>query len=183
MDAPEMQQEAAEWQSPSAALNRFEPPEGTLFEASQGAKARTRYGCQIGTIHLLIGMNTVSEVMPLPVLAPVPNTPPWLKGLLNLRGNLVPVFDLKLLLELEEQESAGKAMALILDKGELAVGIIVDGFPRPLTALRSVQHLPELPRRLHAYVSAGYMQDDVLWLEFGHEQFFDSLTGTHNDNP
>lgn len=56
-----------------------------------------------------------------PVLAPVPNVEPWLRGVLNLRGNLVPVFDLGLWLGLEAQLSS--AQILVLAPGLEAVAV------------------------------------------------------------
>lgn len=43
---------------------------------------------------LLIPIEVPSQVALEPVLAPVPNVKSWLRGVLNLRGNLVPVFDI-----------------------------------------------------------------------------------------
>ncbi len=56
-----------------------------------------------------------------PVLAPVPNVEPWLRGVLNLRGNLVPVFDIGLWLGLEAQPAS--APILVLAPGLEAVGV------------------------------------------------------------
>ena len=172
----------------SVALNRFEPP-GTLFEATE-AKEWTRYGYQIGTINLLIGLSTGSEIIPMEVLTPIPNTPTYLRGILNLRSNLVPVFDLKLLLGLDNQdtdnqeqlsEQKNKPMVLILDKGDKAVGIIVDGFPQALLGLQRLQRLPQLPNKLEGCVSTGYMKEESLWLEFDHEVFFSTLVAANTE--
>ena len=168
---------ADRWLLPSAALNRFEPPTGMLFEAG-AAQEWTRYGYQIGTLSLLIGLATGSEVIPMPPLATIPNTPPGLRGMLNLRGNLVPVFDLLILLGLEEQEKTVKPMVLVLDQGDKAVGVIVDGFPQALSGMRKLQQLPQLPPKLEGCVPAGYVKEDMLWLEFDHESFFNMLVGT-----
>ena len=168
----------------SAALNRFEPPPGALFEATE-AKERTRYGYQVGTINLLIGLTTGSEIIPMEVLTPIPNTPAYLRGMLNLRGNLVPVFDLMLLLALDKHEQPDeqgiKPMVLILDKGDKAVGMIVDGFPQALLGLQRLQRLPQLPNKLEGCVSTGYMKEESLWLEFDHEAFFSMLVAANTE--
>ncbi len=178
----------------SAALNRFVPPPGALFEATE-AKEWTRYGYQVGTINLLIGLTTGSEIIPMEVLTPIPNTPSYLRGILNLRSNLVPVFDMKLLLELDNQdldhqdladqeqlnEQKDKPMVLILDKGDKAIGIIVDGFPQALLGLQRLQRLPQLPNKLEGCVSTGYMKEESLWLEFDHEAFFSTLVAANTE--
>ena len=168
---------AAAWLSPAAALNRFEPPAGALFEAG-AAQEWTRYGYQIGTLSLLIAATTGSEVIPMPPLAAIPNTPSGLRGMLNLRGNLIPVFDLLILLGLEQQQQTVKPMVLVLDQGDKAVGVIVDGFPQALSDMRKLQQLPQLPTKLGSCVPAGYVKEDMLWLEFDHESFFNMLVGT-----
>ncbi len=53
--------------------------------------------------------------------APVPNTKPWLRGVLNLRGNLVPVFDVGLWHGLPASDSN---RALVVDPGPSALAVL-----------------------------------------------------------
>ncbi len=53
--------------------------------------------------------------------APVPNTKPWLKGVLNLRGNLVPVFDIGLWHGLPASDSD---RALVVDPGPNGLAVL-----------------------------------------------------------
>jgi twitching motility protein PilI len=52
-----------------------------------------RLGVQVGTEHWLVRLDEAAEVIPPPVIAPVPLTRPWFRGLTNIRGNLFSVVD------------------------------------------------------------------------------------------
>ncbi|MFO1372410.1 MAG: chemotaxis protein CheW [Candidatus Competibacteraceae bacterium] len=169
----EAKQSRGQWLSPSAALQRFQPPAvlsmGSRVTATQAQQ--TRYGFRVGNLGLLIGPTTMSEVMePLPVY-PIPLTPPWLLGLVNLRGNLVPLFELKQLLELTG-EPRGKPMLLVLDRGEYAVGMLIDGLPQIPALDRPLSRLPPLPTVLQPHAVRAYIHAGTVWVEFDHQGFF-----------
>ena len=86
-------------------------------------RRRARYGFWIGDFGLLIDQDTTSEVLERWVIYPLPNVPAWFFGLINLRGNLVPIFDVKQFLQLEEG-TREKRWLLILDQGEGTVGFL-----------------------------------------------------------
>jgi twitching motility protein PilI len=66
-----------------------------LTEARISTETPTaRLGVQIGGEHWLVRLDEAAEVMPPPVIAPVPLTQPWFRGLTNIRGNLYSVVDL-----------------------------------------------------------------------------------------
>lgn len=50
--------------------------------------------CQIGRGQYLIPLNKVLEIIRYVTPTPVPQTPPWVIGVMNLRGRVVPVMDL-----------------------------------------------------------------------------------------
>jgi twitching motility protein PilI len=166
--------ESDNWLSPSVALNRFDTPADPAIKIQQTQSRRMRYGFRVGPVGLLINFNTVSEVIENTTICPVPHTPSWLSGLINLRGNLLPIFDLQKLLALQRVNHNEKRI-LILDKGEQAVGIIIDDLPRALDVSQKLPRLPPLPSVLRACVSEAYSDDSVVWLEFNHQSFFFSL--------
>ncbi|HLY54808.1 MAG TPA: chemotaxis protein CheW [Stellaceae bacterium] len=71
-------------------------------------------------------MRLVREVYPLRDLTPVPCTPPFLLGVINLRGELCPVVELKRLLGLPEQGITNATRAVILRDGSLELGVVAD---------------------------------------------------------
>ena len=56
-------------------------------------------GFRIGHKRLASGFGEVVEIMPMPQVTPVPGAQPWMLGVANIRGNLLPIVDLKQFLE------------------------------------------------------------------------------------
>jgi len=60
----------------------------------------------------------------------IPNAPPYIKGVINLRGTIVPIMDLRLRFGLEKVEYSPVTVVIILkfetEKGERVMGIVVD---------------------------------------------------------
>ncbi len=162
--------------TPSAALERFSAPLEWLASEKPVQEERKRYGFQIGHLHFLIKASSGSEVVQHAAIYSLPGSPSHLLGLLNLRGNLVPVFDLRIALDIERQAQPAQHLVLILDKGEQAVGIVIDGFPQPLQGLRQVSRMPSLPAKLQEHVSAAFFKDSGIWLDFNHASFFENLS-------
>ncbi|WP_240099899.1 chemotaxis protein CheW [Thermomonas flagellata] len=54
---------------------------------------------RVGSRRLASGFGEVVEILTLPALTPVPGTQPWMLGVANVRGTLLPVVDLKQFLE------------------------------------------------------------------------------------
>jgi len=165
------------WLDPSTALSRFKPPRGVATGLAPVEQERARYGFRVGGIGLLIGQDTVSEVIEQAPIYPLPNAPPWFPGLVNLRGNLAPVFDVKRFLELNDGVAAGRRWLLILDRGDRAAGVLIDDLPRIAFTRHPLSRLPPLPPTLRPYVAQAYVQDDIVWLEFDHQNFFRTLGG------
>jgi twitching motility protein PilI len=166
---------AADWLAPSAALAHFEPPEGVHLTMSAPVReeARARYGFRIGELGLLINPDTGTEVLAAPQITPLPGTPPGFLGLINLRGNLVPLYELHILLGMGIPRYSNEKLALIFGQGENAVGILIDNYPKALPALNALPDFPLLPEALQPHVSAGYLEHETVWLEFNHSSFFD----------
>lgn len=167
-------QEDGDWLSPSAALNRFNLPQESITVLAPQKRQRVRYGFHIGNLGLLIGADTVSEVLEQTAIYPIPHTPRWLSGLINLRGNLVPVFDLKRFFELGHKTAARQHL-LVLDRGETTVATLIDGLPQAASLNRKLSRLPPLPQVLQTHVSSAFVDNGSVWLEFDHRNLFQSL--------
>ena len=168
---------AADWLPPGAALAQFEPPEG-MHLATDGEvrqEVRARYGFRVGELGLLIDPDAGSEVLAMPAVATMPGTPPGFLGLINLRGNLVPLYELRDLLGIGARQADAGAMVLVFGQGERAVGVVSEGYPSALFTLLPLSNLPPLPAALRSHVSAGYVQDGTVWLEFDHGTFFEEV--------
>lgn len=178
-----MQRETTEkqgrWLSPSAALTRFNPPQVTA-PAGRTPPVRqiSRFGFRVGPMHLLIKPSTLSEVVIQTPIYPLPNVPSWFLGVLNRRGNLLPVFDLYQLLETGHNNGNKQHTVLLLDQGSEAVGLPIDGLPHSVALERALRNVPPLPEALQEHVPAAYITQGTIWLEFDHHSFFTAL-GQH----
>lgn len=68
----------------------------------------------------------VREVHPLHDLAPLPCTPPFVRGLVNIRGQLLAVIDLKRFFELPEPGITDLHSVLLIDAGGMQFGLLAD---------------------------------------------------------
>jgi twitching motility protein PilI len=160
---------------PTAALARFAPPDGLHVRGTQSAQEETRYGFKVADVGFLVGRRILCEVIPPPLVARIPHTPDWLSGVTNLRGSLVPVFDLRPLLKLPPRVSSD-AVVIVLDRGDHAAAVLVDGRPQALTDLTGLSQLPPLPEALGNHVSIAFVAQGGTWLELDHRAFFASLS-------
>ncbi len=165
--------------SPTQALNRpFLNPQALGQSAEEEIEIIRRMGFKIGGMGLLISEGTISELLDIstPPCA-VPNTANWLVGLINLRGNLIPVFEMTEILSLEMPDTK-KRMLLVLDEGQSAAGIIIDELPaqKTFTENDKLASLPALPTAIAPFIHTGYELQDEMWFVFDHKNFFDSLS-------
>lgn len=163
--------------APSAALNSFNPARGAIVGLKPVLRQRIRYGFRMGNMGFLIDIDTVSEVVERATVYPVPQTPPWLVGLLNLRGNLVPVFDFKASLSLDNVAPDNHYLLLLGEGGDM-VGFFVESLPQTVDTSHKLAHPPPLPAALRGYAGDIYSFDKIVWVEFDHRNFFQSLAAS-----
>lgn len=185
MESPEdgaaaVQPLTGEWLTPSAALNRFVPTADARVGTDEGVKQTVRYGFRAASIGLLLAQSAGAELVAQGAVAPIPNGPAWLLGLMNLRGNLVPIADLQIALGVSSDEAASPRretvpLVLVFGKGERAIGVQIEAAPQALKNLSVVSQIPPLPERLVAHAGDGYTEDQRFWVEFRHESFFEAL--------
>ncbi|HEY8586563.1 MAG TPA: chemotaxis protein CheW [Rhodanobacter sp.] len=83
-------------------------------------------GFRVGSRLLVSGIDEINELLAVPVLTPVPGTQPWLLGVANVRGNLVPVVDFGRFLFGERTQMNDRSRLLIVRQGGGHVALLVD---------------------------------------------------------
>jgi len=73
-----------------------------------------------------INVMQVQEVLRYTEVAPVPGAPPYVLGIINLRGNVVTVIDTRLRFALETAETTDQTRIVIIEAENQVVGILVD---------------------------------------------------------
>jgi twitching motility protein PilI len=129
-----------------ALLQDLERRGGARVTALREADAppATRHGLlfRLAGHRLLTPVNRLSGVLPLPrTLATVPGAARWVLGIANHRGELLPIYDLRGLLLGDYEGIQRRGIALVVDGGRLAFGVVVDA----VTGLRRTHLVPAQP--------------------------------------
>lgn len=153
-------------------------------EMDGSAVGQSRQGVRIGRIGMMLGYQDSSELTEMPDLYYLPNAPQWMKGLVNLRGNLFPVFDVAAYFDVESEKQQpqdefgerDKDMLLILGRGEDAAGIMIKGIPQRLAPLKQQQtDIDTAPARVLPHIQDAYFMDGQLWFDVNCSSLLDLL--------
>ncbi|MGP1718211.1 MAG: chemotaxis protein CheW [Methylophilus sp.] len=93
-----------------------------------------QYGIEILKVQEIRGYDAVTQIA---------NMPPFIKGVINLRGKIVPIVDLRIKFKLGKVEYNEFTVVIILNLNGRIVGIVVDGVS-DVRELRD-EHLREVP--------------------------------------
>ncbi|HMF53536.1 MAG TPA: chemotaxis protein CheW [Edaphobacter sp.] len=92
---------------------------------------------QLGREEFGAGVMKVREIMKMQEITTVPQTLPFVEGVINLRGRVIPVVDLRTKFGLERQEHTDRTCIIVVraqsSEGEMPMGVIVDGVVEVLT--------------------------------------------------
>ena len=153
-------------QSPSAAALQLQ-----LAQAQNalraGTPAKDATPPVVGEQHLIFTLadqrfavkaEHVQGVERLTELTPLPNIVPWVRGVMNLRGSIVSVVDLRMFLNLERLPYAPQTRLLSLQCNEMLICMIVDGvnemMPFPPAAINTTNiHQGTIPSWVSPYAT------------------------------
>lgn len=95
---------------------------------------------------LVAPLGEISEVLALPELTTMPLTKEWLLGVANVRGRVLPLTDLALFLGLKSSERLKSRKVMVVDKGDVFFGLLVDqvlGISRFVSSQYVAEEMPE----------------------------------------
>ena len=78
---------------------------------------RETYGIEIRYVTEIVGIQPINSL---------PETPEYIKGLINLRGKIIPVVDMRLKFKREPMEYNDRTCIIVIDTREISAGLIVD---------------------------------------------------------
>jgi len=87
---------------------------GKFLTFSIGKEA---YGFEIKHVTEIIGIQEITEVPELPI---------YVKGIINLRGKIIPVMDVRLRFKKEPREYNDRTCIIVIDIRDISIGLIVD---------------------------------------------------------
>jgi purine-binding chemotaxis protein CheW len=94
-------------------------------EAAQGRREYLSF--VLGDAQYCIDILKVQEIRTYEAPTRIANTPAFIKGVMNLRGNIVPIIDLRVKFGLPEQKIDTQTVVIVLNVAKRTVGVVVDG--------------------------------------------------------
>ncbi len=125
----------------------------------------TGIGFRLGDNRLVAGLDEVQEILPYPGLTRIPGARSWIKGIANVRGNLLPVMDLNEHLRHEATPITSRCKVLVTSHDEITAGFLVDevlGLQHFLLE-EKVDNAVILDPSLRPYVHQGFQRESQFW--------------------
>jgi len=125
----------------------------------------TAIGFRVGEDHFVIPLSDSREVFPLPVqVTPVPKSQAWVFGIVNLRGELLPVFDLNYYIHGKASKITKRSRVMVINHEDVSSGVLVD----EVYGLKHFQRTPDAvdpsrPVNLTPYLTGSVLQFDTRW--------------------
>lgn len=112
------------------------------------------YGIEIKYVTEIIGIQPITEV---------PEMPDYIKGIINLRGKIIPVMDMRLRFKKSFKAYNDRTCIIVIDIQKISIGFIVDGVSEVLTILETeIVAPPDLGKGKNKYVKGiGKANDEV----------------------
>jgi purine-binding chemotaxis protein CheW len=82
------------------------------------------YGMEIRYVTEIIGIQAITQI---------PELPEYVRGIINLRGKIIPVIDVRLRFRKEKKEYNDRTCVIVVDIKDLSIGLIVDSVAEVLT--------------------------------------------------
>lgn len=98
------------------------------------------YGIEIQYVTEIIGIQTITEI---------PELPDYVKGIINLRGKIIPVMDVRLRFKKEVKDYNDRTCIIVIDIMDLSIGLIVD-------SVAEVMNIPEQDIEVPPKMNKGY---------------------------
>lgn len=126
--------------------------------------------------NLVTPLGEVVEILDVPELTLVPLTRPWVRGLANVRGKLLPVIDLNSYLNGASTRLTGKSRVLVIDCNGVYSGLVVD-------EVLGLRHFRDdeltaddscIDACLQPYCRQGYRRGEQTWAIFSMVTLADS---------
>jgi len=89
--------------------------------------AREHYGIEIYYVTEIIGIQTITEL---------PDMPDFIRGVINLRGRVIPVMDVRARFKLPDRDYDERTCIIVVEIKDTSVGLVVD-------EVREVMDIPE----------------------------------------
>lgn len=132
-------------------------------------------------LQLVTQLDEVLEVLPCPPYTPVPGTKSWVKGVANVRGNLITIIDLAEYFGKPAVVQDDNTRLMIINIPGLQAGVLVNEVLglRHFETDSGRQDLSGLNDPVVAHLNGAFLRDSVLWGVFDMKSLAESSTFKH----
>jgi purine-binding chemotaxis protein CheW len=102
-------------------------------QSIKGGKLSQLVAFRLGTEEYALKIEEIKEVVLTPPITHVPQVPSYIKGVANIRGNLLAIFDLEERLGIEKTGEGTSRYTLVLDDEKNKIGILVQDVPNTIS--------------------------------------------------
>lgn len=117
----------------------------------------------LGTEDYAVPLLMVREVISVPDTTPIPKAPPHFLGIMNLRGQVISVVDLRKKLKVDPKKDKEEAV-IIVDIGTMNIGVVVDSINKVLAfSHEDVCDMPEIDSQINTqFIQGVYKKENSL---------------------
>ncbi len=131
------------------------PPRGAIAAGPAESGAAQYITCTLGDAEYGIGILSVREIKGWSETTALPHAPAWVRGVINLRGTIVPILDLRARFGLGATEATAMHVVVIIQTATRMAGLLVDSVSDIITVgAEEIRAVPEIgagvPERLLA---------------------------------
>ena len=121
-----------------------------------------------------IDIRAVIEIIGIMPITKVPEVPPYVQGIINLRGKIIPVVDMRLRFGQEYRPYSDRTCVIIISVNDVLIGLIIDGVSEVLTIPEnSIVPPPELKSVRNRYVkNIGKLSEEKVVLLLDWKKLF-----------
>ena len=129
-------------------------------------------GFRVGDSKLIASMSEVKEVLDLPEFTRVPGVKSWVVGVANVRGNLLPIMDMKGFLLGEDTKQRQKGKVIVIDYKGFDTGLVVEEIfgMRHFREADATAEIPEVHDSIKPFIERTFHHEDEYWPVFGFTQ-------------
>ncbi len=120
-------------------------------------------------MNFVVSMGELNEMLEVPTFTKLPGVQPWVKGVANVRGRLLPVFDLAAYFGGSLIGAKKQQRLLVIDREKIYAGLWVDqvfGMQYFLADTRRDNFPQALPESLEDFVDGYFEHDGLTWSVF-----------------
>lgn len=130
----------------------------------------------LGEEEYAIEILKVQEIIGLMTITPVPKMPEYIRGVLNLRGKIVPVMNLRTRFGLQEVEDTEETCIIVIQDEDMHMGVLVDKVSEVVDiATEGIEDVPSIggAEQSEYLAGIGKVEDSVKMIIEVHKVLFD----------